>query len=133
MAEVAANYARAAAANPDGIRLLIWEAMGDTGPGDGGSGDAGSDPAGSDPADAEETSTLRTEWMGQFVEDIRARQRTGEMPPGVDPRVLGLMMFAAAAAPVAFAPVAAAMGIEKSQTADWYADQLTLLVRALSP
>jgi AcrR family transcriptional regulator len=110
LAEVAANYVRASAANPDGMRLLIWEALGD------GSGYA---------------DDTRTEWMQRFVEDIKVRQGTGEMPAGVDPRVIGLVMFAAAAAPVAFAPIAAAMGLSDAENGDWYAEQVAVLIRAL--
>ncbi|TQM06322.1 TetR/AcrR family transcriptional regulator [Pseudonocardia kunmingensis] len=114
LADVAANYVRAAVADPDMFRLLVWEAMGDYGP------DTGDE--------------RRTAWMHRFVEDVAARQESGELPPGIDPRALGLAIFAAAAAPVVFAPIATAMGIEQPRstaTGDWYADQLSLLVRAL--
>jgi TetR/AcrR family transcriptional regulator len=114
LADVAANYARATVADPDMFRLLVWESMGDYGPG-------GED-------------ERRTAWMRRFVEDVAARQESGEMPPGIDPRALGLAIFAAAAAPAVFAPIATAMGIEEPRsvaTGDWYADQLRLLVRAL--
>lgn len=113
LAEIAANYARAGAGSPDGIRLLIWEAMGD--------------------ASSETGDSPRTEWMRHFIDDVRARQKTGELPPEVDPRVIGLTLFAAAAAPVAFAPIAAAMGITGAEAGDWYAEQVALLIRALSP
>lgn len=117
LAEVVANYVRANIENPDLNRLLSWEALGDYVP---------------DRAD----DAARAERMRAYVADIARRQEGGEVPAGIDPRALALVLFAAASGPVTFTPIATAMGIEEplsAETGTWYADQVRLIVSALAP
>jgi AcrR family transcriptional regulator len=119
MADVVANFAKAGVGNASSTRLLVWESIGEYGL-----------------KEAPETSEARRRWMRNHVEDLRKRQQTGEMPPDVDPRALALVFFAAAAAPSIFPPIAEAMGIEdplSAESAEWYAEQLRKIVRALTP
>jgi AcrR family transcriptional regulator len=118
MADVVANFAKAGADNAASMRLLVWESIGDYGS-----------------EGAPEASEARRQWMHHHVEDLRERQKTGEMPADIDPRALALVFFAAASALATFPPIAEAMGIKEplsKQTGEWFAEQLGKIVRALA-
>ena len=69
----------------DWIRFLTWEAAGR-----------------GDEAPSEEE---RRESIARQVEDLRGKQNSGDLPPGLDPRYLQLAIYALTTYPVAFAQI----------------------------
>ncbi|GIG66215.1 TetR/AcrR family transcriptional regulator [Phytomonospora endophytica] len=79
LADLVATYVRHAAADPRGIRLMLWRGLTDAFP-----EDFDADPM----IDAD-------------LADTRARQETGELPADVDARALRLVLYGMVVAPVA--------------------------------
>jgi AcrR family transcriptional regulator len=112
LAEVVVNFLRAAYANRPWARLLVWQNLSDD----------------SRPEDQDDL----MRWM---VTDLRRRQAAGELAADLDPAHVGLMLFAAAAAPVILPHVARAISGSDPDSEEFqeaYGRQLTRLVGHLA-
>ncbi|MFI0480145.1 TetR/AcrR family transcriptional regulator [Actinomadura sp. 9N215] len=108
------RYALEGVHNPAGVRLLAWSGLEYTGPE-------------SDPDQAP-----RTRMLADAVEDVRALQEAGRLPPEADPACLMVMLMAAAMAPTTLPHVIEGVcGADPRSTefAEHFADQIALVAR----
>jgi AcrR family transcriptional regulator len=82
LAEVVSGFLRLGATQRSGARLLAWEGLADTG--------SATDPGADLETDA---------YFSAMVDDLRRRQRAGELSADLDPPYVLLMLFAATLAP----------------------------------
>jgi TetR/AcrR family transcriptional regulator len=114
--EMIKRYVRASVEHRHGSRLLAWEGLGDT----------GTDPD-------EEEARERDARLTQEVEQIRERQRKGELADRVDPAALHLIALSAANALTVYPQLARGLlGADASspEVVEHYAEQLALLLGA---
>ena len=114
-AELIKGYVRVSVDDTRGGRLLAWAGLGDTGAAD------------EDPEEARE----RDARLRHEVEQIRERQKAGELDDRVDPAVLLLIIMGAANALAVYPQLARGLlGGDGSSpdVVERYAEQLTLLV-----
>jgi AcrR family transcriptional regulator len=112
--EVVLAFLRLGVANRSWARLLAWEGL------------AGDDDTGGDPGD----------YFAAMVDDVRRRQRDGELADDLDPPYVLLILFAAALAPTVLPQVARRMtGLAADSPAfqDAYGEQLRRLIARLAP
>ncbi|MBF6327669.1 TetR/AcrR family transcriptional regulator [Nocardia transvalensis] len=110
------RYALEALHNPEGVRLMAWSGLQYTGPDD--------DPGGS----------ARDRMLAQGVEEIRAHQQSGRLPPEVDPACLLVMLMAAAMAPTTLPHVVESVCGTDPRSPEFlthFADQAAILGRLL--
>jgi TetR/AcrR family transcriptional regulator len=116
LADVVAGFARASLQQRDWTRLLLWDGL-------------------TEQPDAAEEVAPRVDDEPDFlraaVDDLRERQRAGELPAELDPAQLLLALFAAACAPVMLPHIARRIGLHPATVADTYPEQVGLLVRLL--
>lgn len=115
-AETVKRYVRASADPRLGGRLLAWEGLADTG------------------EDGEEGKE-RNARLQQEVEQIRGRQRAGELDPDIDPAALMLITMSAGNALTVYPHLARGLfGADASspEVVERYAEQLAKLVRRLA-
>ncbi|TDV40618.1 TetR/AcrR family transcriptional regulator [Actinophytocola oryzae] len=113
-AETIRRYVRTSVDHQQGSRLLAWEGLGDT----------GSD------ADDEEAKE-RDARLAQEVEQIRERQRRGELDDRVDPAALHLIAMSAANALTVYPQLARGLfraDAHAPEVVEHYAEQLALLL-----
>ena len=94
-------------------RLLAWDGLADT----------GSDAAEQDP------------YFTEMVEDMRRRQRAGELADDLDPAYMLLMLFAAAFAPTVIPQIArrlTGLSVDSASFQETYAEQLRRVVERLA-
>jgi TetR/AcrR family transcriptional regulator len=120
--EVVAGFARVSLRQRDWTRLLLWDGLTDPPP---------LDTAADEPglaADGE------PDFLLTAVQDLRDRQRAGELPAELEPAQLLLALFAAACAPVMLPQIARRLGLDPSSVefGQSYPDQIEALVRLLS-
>lgn len=119
--EIVAGFAGAAGIHRWWIRLLVWQALGDspdytdahTGPGDSG---------------------VNEDCLNQHVVELRRRQGSGELPTDLEPAHLLLALFGAATAPTVLPHIARRIVGADPDSEDFrtaYTDQLARLVRHL--
>ena len=116
--EVVANYARTAVTHRSWARLLIWNALADHASASGGGAAGG-------PATGETAA----------VDDLRARQRSGELASDLDPACVLLALMAAATAPVTLPQMVRGMcdaDPHSEEFNSYYAEQLARLVSHLA-
>jgi AcrR family transcriptional regulator len=82
------GYLDATLDNPDWARLVVWQALGDGPPG----GDQPGAPPGAVTPEAD---------LGEALDRMRARQRSGELTADIDPRFVLLLAYLVAFAPIA--------------------------------
>lgn len=110
LGELIASYVRSNVEHGDFGRLLVWDGLTGAAP---------------DPRFAEGVRAI--------VEDLRGRQRAGELPADLDPAALAVALFAIAAAGVAFPQVVAAVSdLTPEEFGEHYATQMRALVDRLS-
>ncbi len=112
--EMIKHYVRTSATQRHGSRLLAWAGLADTG----------------EDADEEEASE-RDARLQQEVEQLRERQRAGELDDRFDPAVLHLITMSAANALAVYPQLARGLFGEKAGTpelVEHYAEQLALLL-----
>jgi TetR/AcrR family transcriptional regulator len=122
IAEIAAAFVRANAANRDYARLMAWEALGDA-----------PSPGESEGVDAQETE--RSAFFERIAQDFKRRQDAGELPADVEPQHLLLALIGMASAPVALPHIARrVLGVDpdKPEFQAAYAEQVERLVRHLA-
>jgi TetR/AcrR family transcriptional regulator len=113
IADVVAAFLRLNVEQRAFARLLAWDGMADTG------------------SDAGEPETYFTE----MVEDVRRRQRAGELADGLDPAYVLLMLFAAALAPTVIPQIArriTGLAADSPQFQTAYAEQLRRVIERLA-
>jgi TetR/AcrR family transcriptional regulator len=116
-AETVKLYVRAGADARHGARLLAWEGLADTG------------------EDGEE-GRERNARLQQEVEQVRERQRAGELADDLDPAALMLITMSAGNALAVYPHLARALfGADASspEVVEHYAEQLAKVVRRLTP
>ncbi len=113
--ELAGEYARQVARDPDLARLLIREGL------DG--------PVG--PATSQEAQHERFE---RVLLEVRDRQQAGELAPDLDPATVAVAMFGMCAAPVSFPHLARAVGLDPEAPgfAERYADAVVRMITHLA-
>ena len=107
MADVVAGFLRLGAAQRSWARLLIWEGLADTG--------------------ATHTEDEAQAYFTAMVDDVRRRQRTGELSADLDPAYVVLTFFAAAMAPTVLPQVVrrlTGLAADSPEFLDGYAAQL---------
>lgn len=115
-AETLKRYVRASVDYRQGARLLAWEGLGDT----------GMDPD-------EEGARERDARLAQEVEQLRERQRKGELDDRVDPAALHLIALSAANALTVYPQLARGLfgaAADSPEVVEHYAEQLALLLTA---
>jgi AcrR family transcriptional regulator len=113
-AEMIKRYVRASVEHRQGSRLLAWEGLGDT----------GTDPD-------EEEAKERDARLAQEVEQIRERQRKGEVDDRIDPAVLHLIALSAANALTVYPQLARGLlggDASSPEVVEHYAEQLAVLL-----
>jgi TetR/AcrR family transcriptional regulator len=113
LGDVVAGYAGTTRTHPDVARMLLWQGL----------------------AEDEQPTTDQPTSTSGAVDDLRKRQRNGEIAPDLDPPYLLLALIAAASAPVALPHVARDLCGLDPQSAEFgerYADQLRHIVAHLS-
>ncbi|WP_433287407.1 TetR/AcrR family transcriptional regulator [Micromonospora sp. CA-244673] len=118
MADVVAGFLRLGATQRSWARLLIWEGLADTG--------AAADTEG-------EAQAHR--YFTAMVEDVRRRQRTGELSADLDPAYVVLTFFAAALAPTVLPQVVrrlTGLAADSPEFLDAYAAQLGTMLGHLT-
>lgn len=119
-AEVVAGFARASVEYRDWSRLMVWDEL--TGP--------------PEPKAPSEQPADEPDMLVAAVDDLHARQRSGELPAELDPAHLLLALFAAACAPVVLPRMARRICDTDPTTPEFgrrYADSLAQIVRLLRP
>lgn len=112
LAEVVRQFVMTTLLDRDWGRLMVWANM-----------------SGEDPGNGQ-----NAHFMAAQVEEIRARQDRGEIPPDLDPAYLLLALMTAASASLTMPVIARNITGEDPASAEFvekYADQLALLVRHL--
>lgn len=115
-AETVKRYVRASVEHRQGARLLAWEGLGDT----------GADPD-------EQEAAERDARLQQEVEQLRERQRKGELDDRIDPAALHLIALSAANALTVYPQLARGLfGADAGspEVVEHYAEQLALLLSA---
>jgi AcrR family transcriptional regulator len=115
LADVVARFLRLNIDQRSFARLLAWDGLADTG------GD--SDAAEQDP------------YFTEMVEDMRRRQRAGELADDLDPAYMLLMLFAAAFAPTVIPQIArrlTGLSVDSATFQETYAEQLRRVVERLA-
>jgi hypothetical protein len=110
------RYVHASVDYRQGSRLLAWEGLGDT----------GSDPD-------EEEAKERDARLAQEVEQIRERQRKGELDDRIDPAALHLIALSAANALTVYPQLARGLlggDAGSPEVVEHYAEQLAILLGA---
>jgi AcrR family transcriptional regulator len=113
LADVVATFLRLNVEQRSFARLLAWDGLGDT----------GSDAAEQDP------------YFTEMVEDMRRRQRAGELADDLDPAYVLLMLFAAAFAPTVIPQIArrlTGLPVDSASFQEAYAEQLRRVVERLA-
>jgi AcrR family transcriptional regulator len=113
-AEMIKRYVRASVEHRQGSRLLAWEGLGDT----------GTDPD-------EEEAKERDARLAQEVEQIRDRQRKGEVDDRIDPAALHLIALSAANALTVYPQLARGLlggDASSPEVVEHYAEQLAVLL-----
>ncbi|MCP3782849.1 TetR family transcriptional regulator [Micromonospora sp. A3M-1-15] len=118
MADVVAGFLRLGATQRSWARLLAWEGLADTG-------------AAADTADEAQARTYFT----AMVDDVRRRQRSGELAVDLDPAYVVLTFFAATLAPTVLPQVVrrlTGLPADAPEFLDAYAAQLRRMLGHLS-
>lgn len=113
LADVVARFLRLNIDQRSFARLLAWDGLADT----------GSDAAEQDP------------YFTEMVEDMRRRQRAGELADDLDPAYMLLMLFAAAFAPTVIPQIArrlTGLSVDSATFQETYAEQLRRVVERLA-
>jgi TetR/AcrR family transcriptional regulator len=113
LADVVATFLRLNVEQRSFARLLAWDGLADT----------GSDAAEQDP------------YFTEMVEDMRRRQRAGELADDLDPAYVLLMLFAAAFAPTVIPQIArrlTGLPVDSASFQEAYAEQLRRVVERLA-
>ena len=113
MSKVVAAFLRLSVEQRSFARLLAWEGL----------ADSGSDPADPDP------------YFTNMVEELRRRQRAGELAVDLDPAYVLLILFAAALAPTVIPQIArgfTGLAADSSEFQAAYAEQLRRVVERLA-
>ena len=113
IAEVVAAFLRLSVEQRSFARLLAWEGL----------ADSGSDAADPDP------------YFTDMVEELRRRQRAGELAVDLDPAYVLLMLFAAALAPTVIPQVAqrfTGLAADSPEFQTAHAEQLRRIVERLA-
>jgi TetR/AcrR family transcriptional regulator len=113
LADVVATFLRLNIEQRSFARLLAWDGL----------ADAGSDAAEQDP------------YFTEMVEDMRRRQRAGELADDLDPAYVLLMLFAAAFAPTVIPQIArrlTGLPVDSASFQEAYAEQLRRIVERLA-
>jgi TetR/AcrR family transcriptional regulator len=113
IADVVAAFLRLSVEQRAFARLLAWDGLANTG------------------SDAGEPEPYFTE----MVEDVRRRQRAGELAEGLDPAYVLLMLFAAALAPTVIPQIArriTGLAADSPQFQTAYAEQLRRVIERLA-
>jgi TetR/AcrR family transcriptional regulator len=113
LADVVATFLRLNIEQRSFARLLAWDGL----------ADAGSDAAEQDP------------YFTEMVEDMRRRQRAGELADDLDPAYMLLMLFAAAFAPTVIPQIArrlTGLPVDSASFQEAYAEQLRRIVERLA-
>lgn len=116
--EMVKRYVHASVDHRQGARLLAWEGLGDT----------GTDPD-------EEEARERDARLAREVEQIRERQRKGELDDRIDPAALHLIALSAANALTVYPQLARGLlGADASspEVVEHYAEQLAILLTGRS-
>lgn len=116
MPEQLRRYALEALRSPEGVRMLAWSGLQYTGPDD-------------DPDRA-----TRTQMLADSVEELRARQQSGQLPAEVDPACLLVMLMAAAMATTTLPHViegVCAVDPRSAAFVEHFADQVAILARLI--
>jgi TetR/AcrR family transcriptional regulator len=119
--ETMAGFVRSTGGNPSFARLLAWEALGDT-------------PSPGEHPGVDRQEDARSEFLRDNVENLRQRQKTGELPADIDPGHLLLALFAMASAPTVLPQIVRRiLGVDPDspEFQAEYADQMARLVRHL--
>lgn len=115
LADVVARFLRLNIDQRSFARLLAWDGLADTG--------SDSDAAEQDP------------YFTEMVEDMRRRQRAGELADDLDPAYMLLMLFAAAFAPTVIPQIArrlTGLSVDSASFQETYAEQLRRVVERLA-
>jgi TetR/AcrR family transcriptional regulator len=115
LADVVARFLRLNIDQRSFARLLAWDGLADTG--------SDSDAAEQDP------------YFTEMVEDMRRRQRAGELADDLDPAYMLLMLFAAAFAPTVIPQIArrlTGLSVDSATFQETYAEQLRRVVERLA-
>jgi TetR/AcrR family transcriptional regulator len=115
LADVVARFLRLNIDQRSFARLLAWDGLADTG--------SDSDAAEQDP------------YFTEMVEDMRRRQRAGELADDLDPAYMLLMLFAAAFAPTVIPQIArrlTGLSVDSAPFQETYAEQLRRVVERLA-
>jgi AcrR family transcriptional regulator len=115
LADVVARFLRLNIDQRSFARLLAWDGLADTG--------SDSDAAEQDP------------YFTEMVEDMRRRQRAGELADDLDPAYMLLMLFAAAFAPTVIPQIArrlTGLSVDSATFQETYAKQLRRVVERLA-
>ena len=115
LADVVARFLRLNIDRRSFARLLAWDGLADTG--------SDSDAAEQDP------------YFTEMVEDMRRRQRAGELADDLDPAYMLLMLFAAAFAPTVIPQIArrlTGLSVDSATFQETYAEQLRRVVERLA-
>ncbi|MGW9193160.1 TetR/AcrR family transcriptional regulator [Micromonospora chersina] len=118
MADVVAGFLRLGATQRSWARLLAWEGLADTG-------------AAADTADEAQARTYFT----AMVDDVRRRQRSGELAADLDPAYVVLTFFAATLAPTVLPQVVrrlTGLPADAPEFLDAYAEQLRRMLNHLA-
>lgn len=113
--EVVSNFLEASVDHRSWARLLAWEGL---------SGDA-------DDGDADADT-----YFGAIVEDVRRRQRSGELAEDLDPAYVLLVLFSAVLAPTVIPQIVRLITGKSADSPEFlsaYAEQLRRVVAHLSP
>jgi AcrR family transcriptional regulator len=113
--DVVADFYRAGAENRPWARLLAWQGL-------------------ADGAGGEESPPEDSGLMGWMAEELKRRQKTGELAAGLDPGYTGFALFALAAAPVVLPQIARGLTGADPDSPEFqraYAEELVRLVRRL--
>lgn len=122
LAEVVSGFLRLGATQRSWARLLVWEGLADTGSDTGSATDAGAD--------------LETDaYFSAMVDDMRRRQRAGELSADLDPPYVLLMLFAATLAPIVLPQIVrrtTALPADSPEFLEAYAEQLRRVIARLA-
>lgn len=113
--DVVADFYRAGAENRPWARLLAWQGLADA-------------------AGGEEQPPEDAGLMGWMAEELKRRQKTGELAADLDPGYTGFALFALAAAPVVLPQIARGLTGADPDSPEFqqaYAEELVRLVRRL--
>jgi TetR/AcrR family transcriptional regulator len=133
MHEVVGNFVQSSVDQRPWARLLAWEGLTGGGRSDAGADDAGADDAGAGDAGAGDAGA--GDYFAAMVDDVRRRQRAGELAADLDPAYVLLVLFAAAMAPTVLPQVVERMTGEPATSPEFlatYREQLRRILEHLS-